>query len=108
PLPQSATSAPYPFTIPIPPCSSHFPLLFSSLLLRRPPISTLFPYTTLFRSRHHFYDVFGRNPFDVSYAERILPFAICFQVSKMIFVCRAEQIAMCSIVGWMSDDFIKP
>src|SRR5207244_13458038 len=29
---------------------SSFPLLFSRLLLRRPPRSTLFPYTTLFRS----------------------------------------------------------
>src|SRR5699024_12670205 len=27
-------------------------LYFSSVLLRTPPISTLFPYTTLFRSRH--------------------------------------------------------
>src|SRR5699024_12286057 len=28
------------------------PPLFSFLMLRRPPRSTLFPYTTLFRSRH--------------------------------------------------------
>src|SRR5579863_10585308 len=30
--------------------SSHF--LFFFLMIRRPPRSTLFPYTTLFRSRH--------------------------------------------------------
>src|SRR5437879_13894366 len=45
----------------------------SSLLIRRPPRSTLFPYTTLFRSAHHFgqgrarndavlHDVVGRDP----------------------------------------------
>src|SRR3712207_9072544 len=28
-------------------------LLFFFLMIRRPPRSTLFPYTTLFRSRHH-------------------------------------------------------
>src|SRR5699024_12339037 len=30
--------------------SSHLSVSFSSLLIRRPPRSTLFPYTTLFRS----------------------------------------------------------
>src|SRR5687767_15801163 len=29
----------------------HSPLLFFFLMIRRPPSSTLFPYTTLFRSR---------------------------------------------------------
>src|SRR5438093_10890660 len=29
----------------------HLPLLFFFLMIRRPPRSTLFPYTTLFRSR---------------------------------------------------------
>src|SRR5947199_3845028 len=39
-------------------CSSVFPLLFFFFLLRRrPPRSTLFPYTTLFRSR-----AAGRRP----------------------------------------------
>src|SRR5699024_12709796 len=33
--------------------SSHLILLFFFLLLRRLPISTLFPYTTLFRSSWH-------------------------------------------------------
>src|SRR2546427_8821158 len=36
---------------------THFSLLFFFLMIRRPPRSTLFPYTTLFRSRwrgrHH-------------------------------------------------------
>src|SRR2546429_4110850 len=31
----------------------HHPLLFFFLMIRRPPRSTLFPYTTLFRSRGH-------------------------------------------------------
>src|SRR2546421_5876227 len=31
-------------------CSSHFYLFFFFLMIRRPPRSTLFPYTTLFRS----------------------------------------------------------
>src|SRR5437899_7857788 len=33
--------------------SSLFSLFFFFLLIRRPPRSTLFPYTTLFRSRQH-------------------------------------------------------
>src|SRR5262249_60632052 len=36
--------------LPSAPRASHFPSLSSFLLLRRPPRSTLFPYTTLFRS----------------------------------------------------------
>src|SRR5438105_9653558 len=32
------------------PSSSHFPIVFFFLWIRRPPRSTLFPYTTLFRS----------------------------------------------------------
>src|SRR5258708_40128180 len=31
---------------------SHFFFLFFFLMIRRPPRSTLFPYTTLFRSQH--------------------------------------------------------
>src|SRR6266567_2613553 len=57
--------------------------------------------------RHHLHDVFRRDPFDVPHAERILPFTIRFQVSKMIFVCRAEEITMCAIIGRMTDDFIE-
>src|ERR1039458_3350001 len=30
-----------------------FPLIFFFLMIRRPPRSTLFPYTTLFRSQYH-------------------------------------------------------
>src|SRR5439155_19111888 len=37
------------------------PLLFFYLLLRRPPSSTLFPYTTLFRSVHFYRDVVARD-----------------------------------------------
>src|SRR6201997_2812231 len=33
-------------------CSVSFSLFFFFLMIRRPPRSTLFPYTTLFRSRH--------------------------------------------------------
>src|SRR5258708_17701602 len=44
-------------------------------MIRRPPRSTLFPYTTLFRSRHgtqqHRLAFFGREPSDVSQRERI-------------------------------------
>src|SRR5688572_32554834 len=32
-------------------CQSVFPVVFFVLMIRRPPRSTLFPYTTLFRSR---------------------------------------------------------
>src|SRR2546430_10498643 len=42
------------FHPPVPhvPNESSFILLFFFLMIRRPPRSTLFPYTTLFRSRH--------------------------------------------------------
>src|SRR5258708_36441015 len=33
-------------------------LFFFFLMIRRPPRSTLFPYTTLFRSLWHFFDTF--------------------------------------------------
>src|SRR5579884_4341348 len=33
--------------------SFYIPLFFFFLMIRRPPRSTLFPYTTLFRSRRH-------------------------------------------------------
>src|SRR2546426_4441211 len=41
--------------IPLParPARHSYPLLFFFLMIRRPPRSTLFPYTTLFRSLHH-------------------------------------------------------
>src|SRR5258707_2721319 len=38
-------------------------LLFFFLMIRRPPRSTLFPYTTLFRSRHHQDRPVPRHPF---------------------------------------------
>src|SRR5207302_7608117 len=38
-------------SLPIPPPSLRYLLLFFLLMIRRPPRSTLFPYTTLFRSR---------------------------------------------------------
>ena len=47
---------------------------------------------------HHRHDVFRRNPFNVSHTERVLTFAVCFQISKMSFVRRAEEISMRSIV----------
>src|SRR5436309_6804294 len=40
---------------------SLFPALFFFLMLPRPPRSTLFPYTMLFRSHQFQYDVFSRG-----------------------------------------------
>lgn len=57
--------------------------------------------------RHHLYDVFRRNPFDVGYAQRDLPLTIRFQISKVILSCRAEKITMRAIVRWVTYDFIK-
>src|SRR2546429_5564606 len=37
--------------LPVKTCFSHTTLFFFFLMIRRPPRSTLFPYTTLFRSR---------------------------------------------------------
>src|SRR3712207_9361736 len=39
--------------------SEHSFLFFFFLMIRRPPRSTLFPYTTLFRSRHFFEMPYG-------------------------------------------------
>src|SRR5256884_4620260 len=36
-------------------------MFFFFLMIRRPPRSTLFPYTTLFRSLHAFFESGGRN-----------------------------------------------
>src|SRR5206468_5752127 len=41
------------FSYPLYLCLSSSPFLFFFLMTRRPPRSTLFPYTTLFRSRQH-------------------------------------------------------
>src|SRR5438094_4636692 len=38
------------------------PFLFFFLMIRRPPRSTLFPYTTLFRSRRHWREPTGSRP----------------------------------------------
>src|SRR5258707_13169316 len=38
------------YSTPIRSCPSHLQLFFFFLMIRRPPRSTLFPYTTLFRS----------------------------------------------------------
>src|SRR3712207_8866159 len=40
-------------------CSDHAMNLFFFLMIRRPPRSTLFPYTTLFRSRNGERDLIG-------------------------------------------------
>src|SRR3989442_5276700 len=39
----------------------HISLFFFFLMIRRPPRSTLFPYTTLFRSILHFFHPLGRS-----------------------------------------------
>src|SRR5262249_59789481 len=50
PLIRSPPSPPPPLTTLISPFSPSSPLSFFFLMIRRPPRSTLFPYTTLFRS----------------------------------------------------------
>src|SRR5256885_9235188 len=42
-------------------CDSRRPLFFFFLMIRRPPRSTLFPYTTLFRSNNFFALNFPRD-----------------------------------------------
>src|SRR2546429_6440823 len=41
--------------------------IFFFLMIRRPPRSTLFPYTTLFRSLYHPHTSAGRIPTDLAY-----------------------------------------
>src|SRR5574343_1110246 len=42
---------------------SYLPHLFFSLMIRRPPRSTLFPYTALFRSPHQHHRIHSRQYF---------------------------------------------
>ena len=56
---------------------------------------------------HQLRDVFGRNPFDVGDTKRILPFAICFQIRKMIFICRAKEITMRSIIRRVAHHIVE-
>src|SRR3954462_14067644 len=44
------------------PAEFHAPLDFFFLMIRRPPRSTLFPYTTLFRSNETAYEIMIRRP----------------------------------------------
>src|SRR5260370_4773238 len=44
-----------------PPDCAHYILLFFFLMIRRPPRSTLFPYTTLFRSNTRIIEEFRAN-----------------------------------------------
>src|SRR5690606_40147557 len=58
-------------------CVSCYPLFVFFLLIRRPPRSTLFPYTTLFRSDRHF----GCAP--TGHALRVGPDRISLQVRAL-------------------------
>src|SRR5437870_11488050 len=46
-------------------------------MIRRPPRSTLFPYTTLFRSRHHAVFVITVSLFKIVVLYRTIPQCIC-------------------------------
>src|SRR6516162_9360141 len=58
--------------MPYPYCLKFF--FFFFLMIRRPPRSTLFPYTTLFRSRsrHDGYSTHGKGPFASAFPHRWL------------------------------------
>jgi hypothetical protein len=57
--------------------------------------------------RHHLYDIVRRNPLDVRNTQRVLSFAIGFQVSHMLFICRTEQITVCAVIRGMSNHLIE-
>src|SRR2546423_72703 len=48
--------------------------------------------------RHHLQNVLRSNPFDISDPQSILPFAISFQIGKMIFIRRTEQITVRAVI----------
>src|SRR5690606_22694250 len=53
------TSIPLHVYLPFSVCTCHF--LFFFLMIPRPPRSTLFPYTTLFRSQYYVSAIYGKN-----------------------------------------------
>src|SRR2546422_6439855 len=51
-------------------------------MIRRPPRSTLFPYTTLFRSRHHPYPVAALLTLERLYVGGVQPFEVTRDAMK--------------------------
>src|SRR2546429_5390337 len=71
---------------------------FFFLMIRRPPRSTLFPYTTLFRSPWHFQDEKGDYAgFDISLA-RILAKGLFNDETKVQFVVQAADARIPSLL----------
>src|SRR2546430_10250443 len=60
---------------------------FFFLMIRRPPRSTLFPYTTLFRSGHEFVGVVERGP------EVLLGHRVVGEINAVCGRCRACRAA---------------
>src|SRR2546430_10025792 len=62
-------------------------------MIRRPPRSTLFPYTTLFRSRHHLRRVSGAftRTFEANFAGTRPPNNVAFQIGD-----RYDGVVKCS------------
>src|SRR2546425_5285431 len=67
-------------------------LFFFFLMIRRPPRSTLFPYTTLFRSRCAAKAVdFICTPFDEAWVEALDPYVPAFKVASYELSHRSEE-----------------
>src|SRR5439155_23009824 len=64
------------------------------LILRRPPRSTLFPYTTLFRSRHNLSSSKGPKPLQLKLLTTYIPktsaFTLAFSTSQRLRTTRAS------------------
>src|SRR3712207_7298699 len=77
-----------------PPTSAHCHFRFFFLMIRRPPRSTLFPYTTLFRSKRSVHVVAGRGHAEAEAqvaVRQVLGDAHCTQDVRRIERCRRSE-----------------
>src|SRR2546430_7396590 len=78
------------------------PFFFFFLMIRRPPRSTLFPYTTLFRSmRHVFPQIVERGDLGVVVVTRDGEYR--YADLREVVTVRHHALPV-GIVGWMSED----
>ena len=74
--------------------SVRYCFIFFFLMIRRPPRSTLFPYTTLFRSTYFGKSLYNLTPEDYEYLKNLKPFCDGSdeKVAQLIFQRLKEKV----------------